>query len=144
MEVIGLAMVASASIVNEEEDPDTALYYSKLREAILMTITLIFSSISAENGRANDFKPYVDPIFEYIYKIIRPEYSPSLELIKSCLGLIADFGSAYGIAIKPKLDKPSIEFMFHTIESNKLFFEESENIVGLLDFARRIITDVMR
>ena len=64
-----------------QEDTDNLEYYADLRERLIECIHVIFIFVK-ENNRTADFKIYVCQILDFINKINKPEFSPSVVKIK--------------------------------------------------------------
>ena len=72
-----------------------------------------------ECGKTKEFATYVPSIFEFLKTIMLEKYQPSSELIKNCIGFIADMCTCYGKEIKVLVQQGYIFDNLNKLKSQK-------------------------
>jgi hypothetical protein len=104
MKMIGGAIQACQMNYGAEMDSvDFINYLIKLKEGLLETLSCIFAAVE-EKQKTTEFVPYAKEIVNFINIILREDGQLNMEIIKSCIGIIADFCVVYGSNIKPILN----------------------------------------
>ena len=142
MKMIGGAIQACQMNYGTEMDTiDFINYLMKLKEGLLETLSCIFSAVEEEQ-KTTEFVPYAKDIVNFINIILREEGQLNMEIIKLCIGIIADFCMIYGSNIKPILNgnllKDSIE-KFKKSEENM----GNEQMRQYISWAQKCISDVL-
>ena len=142
MKMIGGAIQACQMNYGTEMDSvDFINYLIKLKEGLLETLSCIFAAVE-EKQKTTEFVPYAKEIVNFINIILREDGQLNMEIIKSCIGIIADFCVVYGSNIKPilngKLLRDSIE-KFKKSEENM----GNEQMRQYISWAQKCITDVL-
>ena len=112
-----------------------------VKENVLETLTCIFSAVQDE-GKTDEFVPYAKGVVEFIHLILREPGQLNIDIIRNCIGIIADYCKIYGKNIKPILN---IELIKDCIEK----FKKSEEIMGdeqmkyFIYWAQNCITEVI-
>ena len=142
MTMIGGAMQACQMNYGTEMDNiDFINNLIKLKEGLLETLSCIFSAVE-EKQKTTEFVPYAKEIVNFINILLREEGQLNMDIIKSCIGIIADFCVVYGSNIKPILNgnllRDSIE-KFKKSEENM----GNEQMRQYIVWAQKCITDVI-
>ena len=142
MKMIGGAIQACQMENKDEMDIiDFNNYIAGLKENVLETLTCIFSAVQDE-GKTDEFVPYAKGVVEFIHLILREPGQLNIDIIRNCIGIIADYCKVYGKNIKPILN---IELIKDCIEK----FKKSEEIMGdeqmkyFIYWAQNCITEVI-
>ena len=142
MKMIGGAIQACQMENKDEMDIiDFNNYIAGLKENVLETLTCIFSAVQDE-GKTDEFVPYAKGVVEFIHLILREPGQLNIDIIRNCIGIIADYCKIYGKNIKPILN---IELIKDCIEK----FKKSEEIMGdeqmkyFIYWAQNCITEVI-
>ena len=142
MKMIGGAIQACQMENKDEMDIiDFNNYIAGLKENVLETLTCIFSAVQDE-GKTDEFVPYAKGVVEFIHLILSGPGQLNIDIIRNCIGIIADYCKIYGKNIKPILN---IELIKDCIEK----FKKSEEIMGdeqmkyFIYWAQNCITEVI-
>ena len=87
MQIIGSGIQALHIKLNSDIDRETQIYFNKLRDCLLDTLSCIFCVIQ-EIGKTNEFLPFVKPLINFINFICDDMNIISIHVIKSCVKLI--------------------------------------------------------
>ena len=90
MQIIGSGIQALHFKLNCEIDKETQIYFNKLRDCLLDTLSCIFCVIQ-EIGKTNEFLPFVKPLLNFINFICDDIQVISTHVMKSCVKLIINF-----------------------------------------------------
>ena len=142
MKMIGGAIQACQMDYGSEMDAiDFINYLMGLKEGLLETLSCIFSAVEEEQ-KTTEFVPYAKDIVNFINIILKEEGQLNNDIIKLCIGIIADFCMVYGSNIKPILNanllKDSIE-KFKKSEENM----GNEQMREYISWAQKCISDVL-
>jgi len=121
MKMMGGAFEACQMEFTENDNIDFINYIVELKQYVLETMSCIFTAVE-DMHKLNEFVPYAKYTIEFINRILRDQANLSYEIIKSSLGLIADFCKNYGKNVIPLLD---ISLLKDKIEK---FKENEENM----------------
>ena len=142
MKMIGGAIQAcQIDFIADMDTIDFINYIIRLKESVLETLSCVFTAVQEEN-KINEFIPYARSVVEFINLILRNENQLNLDIIKSCIGIIADYCKVYGKNIKPILNPGLIR---DCIEK----FKKSEENMGdeqmreFITWAQNCITNVI-
>lgn len=129
MQIVGGALEACKIDLVSEKDYNNIKYFQDLRDKLLETLSCIFSSIQ-EINRTEEFIPYVKTILDFINIILREEISLTKDIIKTSIGIIADFCHVYGKNIKNFLNVTLLQNTIKKLEN----YQENENDQMFIDF----------
>ena len=102
---------------------DLINYIVELKEIVLETMSCIFTSVE-DMHKTDEFVPYAKYTIEFINRTLRDEANLSNEIVRSSLGLIADFCKIYGKNVYPILDVSLLKDKIERFKRNK---ENMEN-----------------
>jgi len=137
MQIIGSGIQALHIKLNCEIDNETQIYFNKLRDCLLDTLSCIFCVIQ-EIGKTNEFLPFVKPLVNFINFICDDIHVISIHVIKSCIKLIINFCKCYGKEINEIVNFDLLKLLINKLEDNREFFNNSEN-KKFIDWARKYL-----
>lgn len=123
MKMMGGAFEACLMEFTEKDNIDLINYIVVLKEYVLETMSCIFTAVQ-DLQKTDEFVPYAKSTVEFINRILRDEANLSNEILRSSLGLIADFCKIYGKNINPILDVSLLKDKIERFKNNK---ENMEN-----------------
>ena len=142
MRMVGGAFEAcQMDYTNEKDNLDLINYIVNLKENVLETMACIFSAVQ-DMEKTQDFIPYAKSTVEFINIILRDDANLSNEIIKSSIGIIADFCKVYGKNIRPILNASLLKDIIERFNSNKENLED-EQIRDFILWAQNCITTVV-
>ena len=142
MKMIGGAIQACQIDFRAEMDTiDFINYMVELKEAVLETLGCIFNAV-IEEQKTGEFIPYAKGVVDFINLILRDENQLNFDIIRNCIGIIADYCSVYGKNIKPILNA---ELLKDCIEKFKKSQEclENEQMKAFIAWAQNCISGVI-
>jgi len=119
------------------EDEDNVEYLENLRACLVEAFTSIAFAMKDCN-KHNEFAPYVSHVFEFLKTIMMEKYNPSSELIKSCIGFIADMCTTYGKEIKILVHQ---NFVFDNL--NKLKTIKNKKLMEFVNWVEEVFKIVI-
>ena len=142
MKMIGGAIQACQINYGTEMDTiDFINYIIGLKEAVLEALSCIFSAVQDE-GKTEEFIPYAKGIVEFINLILREEGQSNIDIIRSCIGIIADFCKSYGKKIKPILNANLLKDCIEKFKANEENMEDLQ-MKKFISWAQQCISDVL-
>ena len=141
MKMMGGAFEACQMEFTEKDNLDFINYIVELKEYVLETMSCIFNSVEDMN-KTNEFVPYAKYTIEFINKILRDEANLSNEILRSSLGLIADFCRVYGKNVYPILDVSLLKDKIERFKRNKENME-NEQLRGFILWVQNEISHVV-
>ena len=143
MQIIGSGIQALHIKLNQDIDKETQIYFNKLRDCLLDTLSCIFCVIQ-EIGKTNEFLPFVKPLINFINFICDDMNIISIHVIKSCVKLIINFCKCYGKDIRNIVNFNLVKILLNKLEENQEFFNNSDNkkfIVWAKKYMNKALTD---
>ena len=143
MQIIGSGIQALHIKLNQDIDKETQIYFNKLRDCLLDTLSCIFCVIQ-EIGKTNEFLPFVKPLINFINFICDDMKVISIHVIKSCVKLIINFCKCYGKDIRNIVNFNLVKILINKLEENQEFFNNSDNkkfIVWAKKYMNKALTD---
>ena len=143
MQIIGSGIQALHIKLNQDIDKETQIYFNKLRDCLLDTLSCIFCVIQ-EIGKTNEFLPFVKPLINFINFICDDMNIISIHVIKSCVKLIINFCKCYGKDIRNIVNFNLVKILLNKLEENQDFFNNSDNkkfIVWAKKYMNKALTD---
>ena len=143
MQIIGSGIQALHIKLNSDIDRETQIYFNKLRDCLLDTLSCIFCVIQ-EIGKTNEFLPFVKPLINFINFICDDMNIISIHVIKSCVKLIINFCKCYGKDIRNIVNFNLVKILLNKLEENQEFFNNSDNkkfIVWAKKYMNKALTD---
>lgn len=142
MIMIGGAIQACQMDYRKEMDTiDFINYITELKETTLETLTCIFTAVQ-EEGKTNEFIPYAKGVVEFINKILREEGQLNIEIIRNCIGIIADYCKVYGKDIKPILNAGLLKDCIEKFKKSEEYMEDQQK-KDFINWAQSHITKVL-
>ena len=135
MQIIGSGIQALHIKLNCDIDNETQIYFNKLRDCLLDTLSCIFCVIQ-EIGKTNEFLPFVKPLINFINFICDDIQVISLHVIKSCVKLIINFCKCYGKDIRNIVNFNLVKILLNKLEGSQEFFNNPEN-EKFIDWAKK-------
>ena len=139
LNLIKMALTAAATIA---EDSITLEYFISLRENIIETLSVIFQTCR-ENNCTDKFSPYVPFIMTFLNTILKENYSPTFDIMKSSLALIADFCVVYHRQLKPLLDMQIMSTTLAKVSDSQDEFSDEEIKNQYIQYVRNNISTVV-
>ena len=121
--------------LNCEIDKETQIYFNKLRDCLLDTLSCIFCVIQ-EIDKTNEFLPFVKPLINFINFICDDIQVISTHVIKSCVKLIINFCKCYGKEIRNMINFNLVKILLNKLEENPEFINNPDN-VKFIDWAKK-------
>ena len=143
MQIIGSGIQALHIKLNQDIDKETQIYFNKLRDCLLDTLSCIFCVIQ-EIGKTNEFLPFVKPLINFINFICDDMKVISIHVIKSCVKLIINFCKCYGKDIRNIVNFNLVKILLNKLEENQEFFNNSDNkkfIVWAKKYMNKALSD---
>ena len=141
MQIIGSGIQALHAKLNCEIDTETQIYFNKLRDCLLDTLSCIFCVIQ-EIGKTNEFLPFVKPLINFINFICDDIEIISTEVVKSCTKLIINFCKCYGKDIKTIVNFNLVKTLLNKLEGNPEFFNNQDN-KKFIDWAKKHLNKIL-
>ena len=142
MKMIAGAIQVCQMDYRAEMDPiDFLNYIMGLKEAVLETLTCVFSAVQ-EVGKTNEFIPYAKGVVDFINAILREEGQLNIEIIKNCLGIIADYCKIYGKNIKPILNAGLLKECIEKFKKNEEYMGDQQ-MKDFISWVQSCITEVL-
>ena len=141
MQIIGSGIQALHIKLNCDIDNETQVYFNKLRDCLLDTLSCIFCVVQ-EIGKTNEFLPFVKPLINFINFICDDIQVISLHVIKSCVKLIINFCKCYGKDIRNIVNFNLVKILLNKLEGSQDFFKNPEN-EKFIDWAKKHINKTL-
>ena len=141
MQIIGSGIQALHFKLNCEIDKETQIYFNKLRDCLLDTLSCIFCVIQ-EIGKTNEFLPFVKPLLNFINFICDDIQVISTHVMKSCVKLIINFCKCYGKEIRNMINFNLVKILLNKLEENREFINNPEN-EKFVDWAKKLMNKTL-
>jgi hypothetical protein len=87
-----------------------------------------------ECNKHKEFASYVPSVFEFLKTIMTEKYQPSIDLIKTSIGFIADMCTCYGKEIKVLVQQ---NYIFENL--NKLKSQKTKKTIEFVNWVEEVI-----
>ena len=135
MQIIGSGIQALHVKLNCDIDNETQIYFNKLRDCLLDTLSCIFCMIQ-EIDKTNEFLPFVKPLINFVNFICDDIQVISIHVTKSCVKLIINFCKCYGKDIRNIVNFNLVKILLNKLEGNQEFIKNPDN-EKFIDWAKK-------
>ena len=141
MQIIGSGIQALHAKLNCDIDNESQIYFNKLRDCLLDTLSCIFCMIQ-EIDKTNEFLPFVKPLINFINFICDDIQVISTHVIKSCVKLIINFCKCYGKDIRNIVNFNLVKILLNKLEGNQEFIKNPDN-EKFIDWAKKLMNKTL-
>ena len=141
MQIIGSGIQALHVKLNCDIDNESQIYFNKLRDCLLDTLSCIFCMIQ-EIDKTNEFLPFVKPLINFINFICDDIQVISTHVIKSCVKLIINFCKCYGKDIRNIVNFNLVKILLNKLEGNQEFIKNPDN-EKFIDWAKKLMNKTL-
>lgn len=125
----------SENVPNKNTDKDTLEYLKELREKIVELLTGIFMFLTDHN-QTNVFSSNIDGFLNYLNNIVRPEYTPDIQLIAEVCGLLGDLYIHFKASVELHYSRESLNIIYDRLEHSG-----DPQYMEILNYTKQVLKD---